>query len=128
MASFDFGSISAYKFGAVGLLAANTNTVAIDTKGFEGVAFIATASTGSLSATNNFTFNFLESDDDTISNAVAVARVGKKASLTETNSAVWQSVTPSKRYVFAQLIRGGTASANIAVTAALGFPHNAPTY
>jgi hypothetical protein len=126
MASFDFGSISAYKFGAVGLVAANTNSVAIDTKGFEGVAVVATASTGSLSATNNFTLNFLESDDTNISNATAVARKGE-AKLTATNSAVWASVTPSKRYVFAQLIRGGTASANVAMIASLGYPHNAPT-
>jgi len=126
MASFDFGSISAYKFGAVGLLAANTNSVAIDTKGFEGVAVVATASTGTLSDTNNFTLNFLESDDSNISNATSVARAGS-ASLTETNSAVWASVTPSKRYVFAQLIRGGSASANVAMIASLGYPHNAPT-
>jgi hypothetical protein len=126
MASFDFGSISAYKFGAVGLLAANTNSVAIDTKGFEGVAVVATASTGTLSDTNKFTLNFLESDDSNISNATSVARAGS-ASLTETNSAVWASVTPSKRYVFAQLIRGGSASANVAMIASLGYPHNAPT-
>lgn len=127
MASFDFGGKSAFKFGALGLLAANTNSVAIDTQGFEGVAFVATASTGTLSTTNKFTFKFLESDDTNISNATAVARVGKPAELVSTNSAVWQSVTPAKRYVFAQLIRGASASANVAVIAALGYPHNAPT-
>lgn len=127
MASFDFGGISAYKFGAVGLIAANTNTVAMDTQGYEGVAIGAVASTGTLSASNKFSFNFLESNDTNISNATAVARVGKKAEIVAVNSAVWTSLTPSKRYVFAQLIRGASASANIAVFGAMGYPHNAPT-
>jgi hypothetical protein len=127
MASFDFGSKSAYKFGSLGLVEANTNSVAIDTQGFEGIAVVASAGTGTLSEANNFTLNFLESDDTNISNATAVARVGSEAKLIETNSAVWQSVTPAKRYVFAQLIKGGSASANVAVLASLGYPHNAPT-
>lgn len=127
MASFDFGSISAYKFGAIGTLNANTNSVAIDTQGYEGVAFVISAGSGTLSSVNNFTLNFLESDDTNISNATSVARVGSEAKLTQANTAVWQSVTPAKRYVFAQLIKGGSASATLAVTAALGYPHNAPT-
>lgn len=127
MASFDFGGISAYKFGLAGLIAANTNSVAMDTQGFEGVAVVGVASTGTLSATNNFSFNFLESDDTNISNATAVARIGTKAEIVATNSAVWTSVTPAKRYLFAQLIRGGDASANVAVLGAMGFPHDAPT-
>lgn len=129
MASFDFGSISAYKFGAVGLFAENTNTVAMDTQGFEGVAVVATASTGTLSASNKFTFNFLEGDDTNISNASAIPsnRVGEKAEIVAINSAVWTSITPTKRYVFAQLIREASASANIAVFGAMGYANNEPT-
>lgn len=128
MASFDFGGVSAYKLGVIGLLAANTNTIAMDTQGYEGVAVVGISSTGTLSASNKFSFNFLESDDTSISNAVAVpvARVGTKAEIVAINSAVWTSVAPTKRYLFAQLVRGASASANISVFAALGFPHNAP--
>ena len=126
MSSFDFGGISAYKFGLAGLVAANTDSVAIDTQGFEGVAVVGVASTGTLSTTNKFTVNFLESDDTNISNASAVAEADSLA-IVATNSAVWASVRPVKRYVFARLIRGGSASANIAVLGALGYPHNAPT-
>lgn len=129
MASFDFGSVSAYKLGAIGLLAANTNTIAMDTQGYEGVAVVGVATTGTLSTTNKFTFNFLESDDTNISNATAVpvGRIGTKAEIVAVNSAVWTSVAPTKRYLFAQLIRGASASANIAVLASLGYPNNAPT-
>lgn len=129
MASFDFGSVSAYKFGAAGLIAENTNSIAIDTQGFEGVAIVATASTGTLSDSNKFSFNFLESDDTNISNATAIPanRVGDKAEIVATNSAVWTSIAPVKRYVFAQLVRGASASANIAVLGALGYANNEPT-
>jgi len=127
MASFDFGNISAYKFALSGLVEANTDSAAIDTQGYEGVAVVALAGTGTLSASNKFTLSFLESDDTNVANATAVARVGSVAEIVEANSVVWTSVTPAKRYLFAKLTRGASASANIAVIGALGYAHNAPT-
>ena len=126
MSSFDFGGISAYKFGLAVDTSANVNSVAIDTAGFEGVAIVGVSGDGTLSSTNKFSFSFVESDDTNISNASAVAEADALA-IVATNSAVWASVRPIKRYVFAQLVAEGSASANIAVLGALGYPHNAPT-
>ena len=126
MASFDLASITAFEFGAQGLITANTDSVAIDTQGYEGVTIVASSGTGTLSTTNKFTIQFVESDDTNISNATAVQRA-ETGSIIATNSVVSVGAVPEKRYLFAKLIKGASASANIAVIGALGYPVSAPT-
>ena len=130
MASFDFGSISAYKLGYVGELeAGTTNTVAIDTQGFEGVALVtALGDTNVTAANTNVVVSPLQGDDTNISNASAISAnfiVDNQA--IDSNVGVWKtSFKPSSRYVFGRVVATATEG-NIAVIGALGFPHNAPT-
>jgi hypothetical protein len=133
MASFDFGSISAYKFARYGVVGSNTNasTPAIDTQGFEGVALVSAVGLSTLNAAATLTVSveLLESNDTNISNATAVASkyIISNPDLATSNVAVKATFKPTKRYVFATYVPTTNASANIATVGALGFPHNAPT-
>lgn len=130
MASFDFGSKSAYKFGFVGEVETSaSNTIAMDTQGFEGVAFVSSVGLSNLNATIYLETAFLESDDTNISNAtnVAASRVIKNPVINASNTAFWASVTPTKRYLFARYDLEGAAAANVAGIAALGYPAKLPT-
>lgn len=130
MASFDFGSISAYKLGYVGELeAGTTNTVAIDTQGFEGVALVtALGDANTAAGDTNIVISILEGDDTNISNATALASnfiVSNPA--VDSNVGVWKATfKPYKRYVFGRAVATATEG-NIAIIGALGFPNNAPT-
>jgi len=133
MASFDFGSISAYtvaQFGVVGSNT-NTNTGAVDTQGYEGVAVVHAVGAGNLNAEADLSVSvlFFEGDDTNISNASALPSnyIISNPVLGASNVAVWASVKPSKRYLFAKYVPTTNASANIATVGALGFPHKAPT-
>lgn len=131
MASFDFGSISAYRFGFYGQVNAgtNANTAAIDTQGFEGVAIVTSLGSANTTAANtNVSVTLLESDDNTNANATAIASnfIIENQDI-DSNVGTWKaSFKPSKRYVFARVASTAT-NANIAIVGALGFPHNAPT-
>jgi hypothetical protein len=130
MASFDFGSISGYRFGYVGQLNAGQtiNTTAIDTQGFEGVALVtALGSANTTAANTNISISLLESDDNTNANATAVAaNFIVKNEAVDSNVGVWKATfKPNKRYVFGRLSATAT-NANVSVVGALGFPHNAP--
>lgn len=131
MASFDFGSVSDYKFALATDVTANTNSASIDTAGFEGFAFVTSVGTSNLNADAGQTIavSFLESDTDNISNAVAVdaGRVVSNDVVNASNTAFQASVIPNKRYVFGQLIISAALSANVHCIGALGFPHSAPT-
>jgi hypothetical protein len=133
MASFDFGKISAYKLAHYGVVGSNTNTNtgAIDTKGFEGVAFVSVVGAGNLNAEADLSISveLSEGDDTNVSNATAILAkyVIDNPLLGASNIAVSASVKPSKRYLFAKYVPTTNASANIATVGALGFPHNAPT-
>jgi len=132
MASFDFGSVTDYKFALASDVTANGNTVAIDTAGFEGVAFVTSVGTSNLNAAAGQTIavSFLESDDTNISNATAVdsGRVVSNDVVNASNTAFQASVVPTKRYLFGSLtISDANVSANVHCLGALGFPHNAPT-
>jgi hypothetical protein len=133
MASFDFGSVSAYKLASYGVVGSNTNTNtgAIDTQGFEGVALVSVVGAGNLNAAADLSISvqFSEGDDTNVSNASAIASnyIISNPVLGESNVAVKASIKPSKRYLFAKYIPTTNASANIASVGALGFPHEAPT-
>ena len=131
MASFDFGSVSDYKFALASNVTANTNTSAIDTAGFEGVAFVTSVGTSNLNAdaTRTISVSFLESDDSNISNATAVdsGRVVSNDVINASNTAFQASVVPTKRYLFGTLTISGDLTADVHCLGALGFPHNAPT-
>jgi hypothetical protein len=132
MASFDFGKVSAYRFAFAGNVTANVNTGTVDTQGFEGLAVVHTVGTSNLSDTKNLTISFFESDLSNGSGATSLSSNFVKGTTfisNVTNSTFWTSVKPSKRYVFARYVVGGSAvSANVQAVVALGFPSNAPTY
>lgn len=132
MASFDFGKQSAYRFAFAGTITANVNTNTVDTQGFEGVAFVHTVGTSNLSAEKNLTISFFESDFSNGSSASALSSNFVKGSTfigNIANATFWTSVKPSKRYVFARYVVGGSnVSASVQTVGALGFPANAPTY
>lgn len=131
MASFDLGNVIK---GAQGInqtvAAANVNSVAIDTSGFESLAFVASVGAGNTNATINAVMHFWESNDNTIGNAtrVSASRVIENPVLNASNTTFTASVVPTKRYVFVELdpsaAFGGT---NVAVVAVLGDAHNTPT-
>ena len=131
MASFDFGSVSDYKFALASDVTANTNTASVDTAGFEGVAFVTSVGTSNLNADAGRTISvsFLESDTDNISNAVAVdaGRVVSNDAVNASNTAFQASVVPTKRYLFGQLTISADLTANVHCIGALGYPHTAPT-
>ena len=131
MASFDFGSVSDYKFALASNVTANTNSTGIDTAGFEGVAFVTSVGTSNLNADAGRTISvsFLESADSNISNATAVdsARVVSNDVVNASNTAFQASVVPTKQYLFGQLTISADLTANVHCVGALGFPHNAPT-
>ncbi len=131
MASFDFGSVSAYRFalGATNVTA-NTNTAAIDTQGFEGVAVVAVVSTSNLAVAGpTITMAFREGNDTNISNATALPAkyIVSNQTLSGNNATYKASVVPSKRYLFAQLITSAACTANLSVIGALGYPQSSPT-
>jgi len=131
MASFDFGSVTDYKFALASDVTANTNSAGIDTAGFEGVAFVTSVGTSNLNADAGRTISvsFLESADTNISNATAVdsGRVVSNDVVNASNTAFQASVVPTKRYLFGQLTISADLTANVHCVGALGFPHNAPT-
>ena len=133
MASFDFGSVSAYKIALDARVQNNTNanSAAIDTPGYEGVAVVTAVGASTLNAETSLTLGleFFEGNDTNISNATALDAkfVVSNPTVATSNIAYWASVKPSKRYLFAKYVPTTNADANIVSIGALGFPHNAPT-
>ncbi len=131
MASFDLGNVikgaTAIVPQTVGV--ANINSAAVDTAGFESVAFIAIVGTGNTTATNSAVLAFYESDDTNVANATAVAagRVIKNPTINAASAAFTASVVPVKRYVFAELDPSATFGSVVGVAAVLGNPLEAPT-
>ena len=131
MASFDLGNrlkgASAIVPQTAGV--ANINSLAVDTKGFESVAFVATVGSGNTNATINAVMAFYESDDNTRANATAVAagRIIENPTLNASNTTFTASVVPTKRYAFVELDPAATFGSAVSITAILGDPHNAPT-
>jgi hypothetical protein len=131
MASFDLGNrikgAPAIVPQTVGV--ANINSLAVDTQGFESVAFVATIGTGNTTATNSAAMFFYESDDNTRANATAVAagRVIENPTIDAASSAFTASVVPTKRYVFVELDPSASFGSAGSVIAILGNPQNAPT-
>lgn len=129
MSSFDFGSVSAYKFAFADEVTANVNTNPIDTQGFEGLAWLTSVGASNINAeTNPLSVTFFESD---LSNGASASAIADKfvnaQALTASNTAFWASVKPSKRYVFARYLISAAVGANVHAVGALGFPSNAPT-
>jgi len=133
MASFDFGSISAYKFALSANVKTNTNanSAAIDTAGYEGVAVVTAVAASALNAETSLTLSaeFLQGDDTNISNASALPSgyIVSNPTIAASNTAYWASVVPSKRYLFVKYVPTTNADANIVSIGALGFAHEAPT-
>jgi hypothetical protein len=131
MASFDLGNrikgAPAIVPQTVGV--ANINSLAVDTSGFESVAFIANIGTGNTSATINAVMFFFESDDNTRANATAVAsgRIIENPILNASNATFTASVVPAKRYVFVELDPAATFGSPASITAILGDARNNPT-
>ena len=131
MASFDLGNKIK---GAAALVpqtagVANINSLAVDTQGFESVAFVATVGSGNTSATINAVMAFYESDDNTRANATALSasRIIENPTLNAANTTFTASVVPTKRYAFVELDPAATFGSAVSITAILGDPHNAPT-
>ena len=131
MASFDLGNVIKGAPAIVPQTAgvANINSVAVDTAGFESVAFVATVGSGNTNATINAVMSFYESDDTTRANATALAasRVIKNPTLNNSNAAFTASVVPVKRYLFVELDPAATFGSAVDITAILGNPLDAPT-
>jgi hypothetical protein len=130
MASFDFANKSAYSFIQSSAVTANTNVAALDTQGYEGVAFVSSVATaGSLGGANTISLSFLEGDDTNISNASAIpsTRVVTNPALDAANTCFTASVVPFKRYLFATANVSGTVNANVHFLGALGYPASLPT-
>jgi hypothetical protein len=133
MSSFDFGSVSAYKFALDTRVQSNTNanSAAIDTQGFEGVAVVTAVGASTLNAELDLTLGleFFEGEDTNVSNATALDAkfIVSNPTIAESNIAYWASVKPYKRYLFAKYVPTTNADANIVSIGALGFPHEAPT-
>lgn len=131
MASFDLGSVikgaPAVVPQTVGV--ANINSVAVDTAGYESVAFVADVGSGNTNATINVVMKFYESADNTRANATAIDsnRIIKNPVLNASNSSFTASVVPIQRYVFVELDPGAAFGSAASVTAVLGNPLEAPT-
>ena len=112
---FDFASLIGHKY--LGELAATDNTEAVDTAGFDGVAFAFYFATG----VSDVSIDFFESDDTTYGNATPVERYGSyTVDLGKEGTRVLNTV-PKKRYVFAKV----TGAASI-VCAIKGYAHEVP--
>jgi hypothetical protein len=123
MALFDLGSkIGVAQAVAPQTLTANANSFAVDTEGFQSVAFVTTTGAGTVNVTNCFTASYLESDDSDVANAsaIAAARVISTVAFFESNASVVHSVVPTKQYVFQRITETGTASQLVATVAVLG--------
>lgn len=133
MSIYDFGSQSAYTFAGSNAIAsnANANSLAIDTKGYKGVAVVSAVAASTLNVDTNLTVSltFSEGDDTNISNATALPAqyVVKNPRLEESNTAYWASVKVNKRYLFATYVPTTNAAANVVTVGALGFPIESPT-
>jgi hypothetical protein len=129
MASFDFANKSAYTFVQASTITANATVSALDTQGYEGVAYVASVATSNLSGSNPLSLSFLEGDDTNISNATAIPaeRVITNPSINASNTAFTASVVPFKRYLFATCNISAPVSANVHFVGALGYPHSSPT-
>lgn len=130
MASFDFGSVSAYKFALATAVTATTNTAAIDTKGFQGVAVVASVSLSNLNTgTQTIAMSFREGDDTNVTNSTALDSkyIITNPTMTASNTSFWASVVPAKRYLFATLTPESAVNANVSVLGALGFGADLPT-
>lgn len=131
MASFDLGNVIKGTAAVVPQTAgvANINSVAVDTQGFESVAFVASVGTGNTNATINAVMAFYESNDTTRANATALdaGRVIKNPTINASNASFTASVVPIKRYVFVEVDPAATFGSALSVTAILGNPHEAPT-
>jgi hypothetical protein len=131
MASFDLGNqikgAPAIVPQAVGV--ANVNSLAIDTAGFESIAFVATVGAGNTTATNSAVMFYWESNDNTIGNATRVDadRVIENPTLNAANATFTASVVPTKRFVFVELDPAASFGSAVSVTAILGDAHNTPT-
>lgn len=128
----DFGAISAYKFALAANVTGNTNTAAIDTQGFDGVAVVTSVATSNINTNtgaNAINLTFLEGDDTNIANATALNAkfVVSNPEVNASNTAFSASVKVNKRYLFAQLIPKADVTANVHVIGALGYPDHAPT-
>lgn len=135
MASFDFGNqINCQVAVSARSVVANVNATAVDTSGYEGAAFALQSGTAvALNAIATVSLSFSESDDTNISNATAIesGRILRSASVTAANTIAWGSVANTKRYVFANIVVGGSQAAAVntiaGVTGILGLPHISPT-
>lgn len=128
MASLDFAAKVAFQFAFAGDITGNTNTAAIDTQGFDGVAFVTSVRASNVSEGTEIDINFLESEDSNIANATAVERVVFNEPISEANVVLNASVVPAKRYLFAQYIPRGAGQATVHALGALGHAHDEPTY
>lgn len=124
MALFDLGQLlgSSVAIASQAISATTTNSSAVDTSGYQSVAFITVTGSETVNATNCFTASYLESDDNTVANATAIdsSRVLSTISAFDASSAVIHAIVPTKRYVFQRLTETGTASQTIASSAILG--------
>jgi hypothetical protein len=136
MPSFDLAnSINAQIAVSTRLLTAtNVNSSAIDTAGYEGVAFVT--QTG-VNINGTVAVNIVEirvgSDTNVTNSAIINANYVTKSpvAITANNAANWSGIgilggSESTRYVFVT-VNAGASNTNGSVTAILGFPHTIPT-
>jgi len=134
MASFDFANkINVQAARAPRLVTGTTNTTAIDTLGYEGIAFSYMIGQ-TINGNPQMNLAFRVSEDTNVSNSVAIntAYITKLPTVINTvNTIAWAGIGPlgnseNTRYVFAQIV-SNAANFNASVTAILGNPHSVPT-
>ena len=114
-------------------VAANTNGLAVDTQGYDSVAFAIQSGAGAVNAANHYTIAVIESADSNISNGTAIpaARLHGVPSggVNAVNTVFEFGALPRQRYCFLQLTVAGTAAnAQLAAVAILGNASKKPTH
>lgn len=113
---------------APAVLAANTNGVSIDLKGFDSALFVI--NTGAIDTAGDFTVKLQESDTGTSgwTDVAAADLLGSVPATLEANSAyrIGYIGSKRKRYVRAVATKAGGTSIAAGVVAILGHPNIAP--
>jgi hypothetical protein len=134
MASFDFANlINVQTSRPVRLVTGNTDSAAIDTLGYEGIAVIYGIGQ-TINGNPQMNIAFRVSEDTNVSNSVAIdsAYITKNPVIVNTvNTFAWAGIaclgnSEDTRYVFPQIV-ANASNFNAVVFAVLGNPHSVPT-
>ena len=120
-------------YPAAANVAANVSGLAIDTQGYDSVAFAIQSGAGTTNAANHYVIAVLESADSNISNGTAIpaARLHGVPSggVNAVNSVFEFGALPRQRYCFLTLTVAGTAAnSQLSAVAILGNAAEKPTH